>query len=331
MVAQVDSLYMKSRPWKLWSRILAYVLFEGRPLTTRGQWINPLLFANFAIAKRLPQMKRVEKPVFIVGTGRSGTTILGILLSMHRNVGFLNEPKALWHAVYPHEDLIGSYSRGKASYRLGESDADQHVIRSARRLYGAYLAISFSSRVVDKYPEMIFRIPFIKKIFPDSKFLFLARNGWDTCCSIEAWSGRLGKQKNGETHDWWGANNRKWNFLVDQVVPGHKDLAPYKDEMREWTNHVDMAAVEWIVTMREGMDLEQECPDDVLRVHYEKLCDDPVGALSEIVNFCNLDCDPVFLEYAEKILHRVSPRPALELAGCLQQPFLQTMHQLGYE
>ena len=90
MIAQLESLYIRSRPWKLWSRLISYGLFEGRPLTTRGQWINPLVFAHFAVEKHLPRLRRVEKPVFILGTGRSGTTILGIVLSMHREVGFLN-------------------------------------------------------------------------------------------------------------------------------------------------------------------------------------------------------------------------------------------------
>ena len=214
MVAQVDNLYVRLRLWKLWSRLVSYALFEGRPLTTKGGWINPLVFAHFAIEKRLPQLRRVKRPVFILGTGRSGTTVLGIVLSMHREAGFLNEPKALWHAIHPKEDLIGSYSRGVAHYRLGEADANPDMKRSANRLFGAYLAATLSRRVVDKYPELIFRVPFVRALFPDAKFLFLVRNGWDTCHSIEGWSNRLGEQVADETHDWWGVDRRKWNMLV---------------------------------------------------------------------------------------------------------------------
>jgi hypothetical protein len=171
MVAQVDSRYFKTRPTKLASRLVSYALFEGRPVTTRGQWINPLLFAHFALEKKLPQFRKVEQPVFILGTGRSGTTILGVVLSMHREVGFLNEPKAMWHAIYPEEDVIGSYSRGPARYRLEASDADEAAKHNAHRLFGAYLASIFSPRLVDKYPELIFRVPFVREIFPDAKSL----------------------------------------------------------------------------------------------------------------------------------------------------------------
>ena len=218
MIAQINNEYIKARPSKLYSRLLSYALFEGRPLTTRGRWINSLIFFLFWIEKKLPLMKKVQKPTFILGTGRSGTTILGILLSMHKQVGFLNEPKALWHSVNQHEDLIGSYTMEDAHYFLNADDADDKQKKEIHKLFGAYLRTTFSQRVVDKYPELIFRVPYVKELFPDAKFLFLVRNGWDTCGSINYWSERLGKASETETHDWWGRDNRKWNLLVEQVI-----------------------------------------------------------------------------------------------------------------
>ena len=70
MVAQIDGSYIRARPWKLYSRLISYALFEGRPLTTKGRWLNPLLFALFAIEKKLPAMRKVCEPTFILGTGR---------------------------------------------------------------------------------------------------------------------------------------------------------------------------------------------------------------------------------------------------------------------
>ena len=101
MPAQIDRRYVRASPFKACGRLVSWSLFEGRPLTTRGRWINPLVFALYGIQRRLPQLHRVERPIFIVGTGRSGTTVLGTVLSLHRELGFLNEPKALWHAVLP--------------------------------------------------------------------------------------------------------------------------------------------------------------------------------------------------------------------------------------
>lgn len=330
MIAQLDSLYFKIRPWKLWSRLVSYGLFEGRALTTKGRWINPLVFAHFAIEKYLPQLGCVEKPIFILGTGRSGTTVLGIVLSMHREVGFLNEPKALWHSAFANEDLIGSYSLGSANYRLGKGDATTKVKRDMHRLYGAYLTVTGTQRVVDKYPELIFRTEFVQEIFTDAKFIFLVRNGWDTCSSIQNWSRRLGVETESETHDWWGVNNRKWKLLLDQVVSKDDAFESIFQEIKVISNHQDMAAVEWIVTMREGLRLVRQNQENVLMLKYEDLVASPESKMNELFSFCELPVDSVCVEYAAKTLSPVAKAKEFVIHPCLVPLFKQTMCELGY-
>lgn len=335
MVAQVDRHYARTRPTRLWARLVSYALFEGRPLTTRGRWINPLLRAMFFIVKQTPWQPRPVKPVFVLGTGRSGTTILGVVLSMHREVGFLNEPKLLWHSIHPEEDLIGSYAREPGRYRLTERDSTPQRQLAARRLFSFYRAMTGSRVVVDKYPELIFRIPFVKAIFPEAKFIVLVRNGWDTCRSIASWSDRLGtKTKSGEVHDWWGRNRQKWELLVEQLVPEHPDLAPHADELRTWTDQRNMAAVEWVITMREALRVMREYPEDVLKVTYEELCKRPEIVVREIANFAGIDPDDAaFVRYAASVLKPPSERPASsasKLHPVLDGPFQATMAALGY-
>lgn len=330
MVAQIDSVYVRTRPTRLYSRLLSYALFEGRPLTTKGRWINPLVFSFFDVLKRLPSQHRVKKPIFIIGTGRSGTTILGIVLSMHRDIGFLNEPKALWHAIRKDEDLIGSYSRTEARYRLTNDDATTQVIKDAHRLYTGYLSATRNLRVVDKYPELIFRLPFVRALFPDAKFLFLARNGWDTCASIEHWSERLGIENNQEIHDWWGVNNRKWKLLVDQIVKYDPELGVHWEHIRAFTRHIDMAAVEWIVTMREGLKLRKEFPDSVHTIIYEELVKQPTAALTDVLNFCELPFDNVFVQYGIEVLKPVTAKSPCALDEKIHPAFYNMMNALGY-
>src|SRR5215472_13413392 len=50
-------------------------------------------------------------PVFIIGCGRSGTSILGELFAMHPQVEYLYEPNARWAAVHPVTDYLRQYSR----------------------------------------------------------------------------------------------------------------------------------------------------------------------------------------------------------------------------
>src|SRR5690606_25380685 len=107
---------------------------------------------------------------------------------------------------HPEDDLIGSYSRCEARYRLDFSDASPERKTAAARIYGAYLTVSRCRRVVDKYPELVFRVPYVRALFPDAKFIFLMRDGWDTCNSVGSWSKRLGVDFRGEVHDWWGVD-----------------------------------------------------------------------------------------------------------------------------
>lgn len=330
MVAQIDSRYTKLSLSKSYTRFLSYALYEGRPLTTKGRWINPLVFALYRLQAILPFAKPIIKPIFILGTGRSGTTILGVTLSIHKDVGFLNEPKALWSYLYNKEDLIGSYQEKEGRYRLSAEDATPTMIKKAHHIYGNYLRFGRASRVVDKYPELIFRTDFVSKIFPDARFLFLYRNGYDTCHSIQNWSERLGTDAQGETHDWWGRDDRKWKFLCDQIVSSDQALGPHVDEISHYSNHVYRAAVEWIVTMKEGLELMAKKSEHVMGVKYEDYIAAP-ELRQQVLNFCDLIPDVHFKQYCEAVLKVPKAKPALDLPPAIQDEFLRVMKQLGYE
>lgn len=330
MLAQLDSEYIRTRPTKVISRLISYALFEGRPLTVRGQWINPLVFAQLAIWKQLPQTRKVKKPIYILGTGRSGTTILGVLLSMHRDVGFLNEPKAMWHTIHPYEDVNGSYGRGEASYRLGVQDATPEVCQTAHKLFGGYLLSTLSSRVADKYPELIFRVPFVRAIFPDARFIFLVRNGWETCASIDSWSKRHGETSGGETHDWWGVNQRKWHLMLDQLVAPDLYFANALEAIRGFDRHLDMAATEWVVTMREGLRVRREYGAAVHLLKYEDLVNTPDATLGKLLDFCELPEDERFLRYAKATLRQAEPHAPYKLHPAILPLFRETLSELGY-
>jgi len=331
MPAQIDSEYIRTRPTKVVSRLISYALFEGRPLTVRGQWINRIVFSQLAIWRWLPKTIKVKRPIFILGSGRSGTTLLGKLLSMHQDVGFLNEPKAMWHTIYPHEDVNGNYGRGKAYYRLREEDATPSVKEAAYKIFGGYLLSTLSSRVVDKYPELVFRVPFVRSIFPDARFIFLVRNGWDTCISIDGWSKKYGKVMNGEIHDWWGRNQRKWHLMLDQLVAPDPYFADALDAIRGFDRHLDMAATEWVVTMREGLRVKREYDAAVLVLKYEELVSLEGAALVKLLEFCELRQDELFFSYAKVTLRQANPYIPYDLHPAILPLFRETLAELGYE
>ena len=331
MIAQINSDYIKTRPMKALTRLVSYALFEGRPVTTKGRWINPLVFSLLKMfAANNNRYKSVEKPIFILGTGRSGTTILGIVLSMHKDIGYLNEPKALWHLIHPHEDIIGNYSRADAKYRLTAEDATYEMRQRASQMFGAYLTATRSKRLVDKYPELIFRVDFVRALFPDARFIFLVRNGWDTCHSIATWSKRLGVHVNSEKHDWWGVNDRKWGLIAEQLVKTDSVFAEIADEIKHFERHLDRAAIEWVVTMREGLRLMQAASDYIHLVRFEDLTLEPDKTLTALCNFCELPTDNTFHEYARQTLHPVPARNPFDIHPKIVPVFHEMMGKLRY-
>ena len=137
MIAQLDKDYILTRPSKALIRIISYLL-EGRPLSTHGRFINSFIKAIFYVEKHLPLLKQVKRPIFIIGIGRSGTTILGKVLSIHKDICWLNEPKLMWHSAYPYEDVMGNYTQVKSFYRLDESYATETVAKNITKLYSYY-------------------------------------------------------------------------------------------------------------------------------------------------------------------------------------------------
>ncbi|MEQ8906674.1 sulfotransferase [Ekhidna sp.] len=299
MIAQLDSNYFKTRPTKIFTRLFSYFLVEGRPVTAPGRFINPITFLFLKVyATAFGIRKKELSPIFILGTGRSGTTLLGKILSIHKDVAYLNEPKAIWHEVFKNEDLIGNFTSKAGKYRLDPNSITPIQRRRLNGIYSAILAVTRNSRVVDKYPELIFRYDFVKKIFPNAKFVVISRNGIDTAGSIASWSKRNQISKVNLTENWWGKNHRKWEYLVDQIVKHDRDLKPIHNEISNMKDDVNRGAVEWIVTMNEALQLLEK-NKEILLVTYESLIKTPEYVMKNIYSFCELNDDLKSVEYAK--------------------------------
>lgn len=329
MVAQIEKQMLKAYPFKILGRLYSWLLVEGRPLTTKGRWINSIVFAGFKLHQLLPLKKHADRPIYIVGTGRSGTTVLGTLFSMHKSTVFLNEPKAAWHFIHGREDLIGSYSNTEASFRLKTNDVSGKATKLSK-IYSSVMWVGFASRVVDKYPELVFRANYVTALFPRSKFIAILRDGVDTCASVTNWSKRKGVYQNGESYDWWGKNGRKWKYLINELIPEHQDLQMIKDKLLSLEDHRDRAAVEWIVSMREAKKISQKYPQ-VLIINFEDLCSETDSVLDQVLEHCNLEDDFKFREYAKNIVKEVESYSGLELMPELVAPFCDTLKIMGYE
>lgn len=330
MVAQVDRTYLNYGLRRTSRRVLSYALFEGRPLTTTAQWFNPVVFMCLKTLAGFPGQPRVERPIFITGLGRSGTTILGVLLSLHQKVGYLNEPKAIWHLIDPRQDLNANYSSQGGMYRLSAEDVTPHTRSKAHRMFARYLTLTGSNRLVDKYPELIFRVGYVRAIFPDAKFIFITRNGADAIPSVVKWSERLGVKSGKHNDDWWGRNDIKWHYLREQLILKNALYEKVWPIATVNLDHANRAALEWVVTMREGLEQERRYPDAVIRIAYESLLADPVQELIRLQQQCDLEPDPMVADYAKKRLYDNPAKGWPSLHPPIEDVFIETMILLGY-
>ena len=330
MVAQINKAYTQTGKGRALVRLLSYALFEGRPLTTRGRWMNPLVFALSWLLCRVGSDIGLQKPIFIVGTGRSGTTILGTILSVHPDVGFLNEPKAMWHRAVPNEDVIGSYSELPGSYYLGSADATPLVTKRLRRLYRNYLRIVRRRRVVDKYPEAVYRAEFILSAMPDARIIWVVRDGIDTVGSISRWSATHGSEDNGASDNWWGRNDRKWFALVDQLGNRDEVLRPHLAELRAISEDADRAALEWSLNTRQGLAILDRYPSSVMQLRYEDLVRDSDATLGSLLQFCELGDDDGVAAFARAQINAQPPKEATGLTPVVAAHFDETMKRANY-
>lgn len=115
-----------------------------------------------------------EPFVFIIGSPRSGTTILGDILGRHPDIVHWYEPYFIW------------------DYHIGNLDTDirteRHLTEKARRFirreFQLFLKSAGARILVEKTPENSFKIPFINAVFPHAKWIHIIRDGRSATASI---------------------------------------------------------------------------------------------------------------------------------------------------
>ena len=330
MVAQVDAKYKSYGIRKVIRRILSYGLFEGRPHTTKGQWFNPVVFTFLRLITLFPGTPSLDKPIFITGLGRSGTTILGVIFSLHKDVGFLNEPKAIWRLIDPKHDINGDYVQTGGRFHLSKSDINKSTRKVAYKLFSRYLKITRSKRLVDKYPELIFRVDYLLELFPDAKIIFITRNGNDATHSIDLWSKRLGIKTKNSTEDWWGRNDIKWHYLREQIINIDPQYENIRNIAKDKLDDTNRAAIEWIITMREGIKQRSIHTNSVYQMKYEDLSTEKSSEMIKLLNWCRLSHDKNVLEYSDETLFSNPTKQHPKLLEPINTLFDKTMNELGY-
>ena len=238
--------------------------------------------------RRLPYAPSDRPPVFLVGCGRSGTTLLNILLSRQPGILGINEPRDRWFAVDPRTDDIGLYRDG-GRLELGEDDVTPDA-RLASWLISRPLVYAERGLVVEKSPSNVFRLPWLRALFPSCRFINLVRNGREVVTSIVSLA-ELNDYKIASGYarnQWWGRDNCKRDLVLHRA--SQKGLLSRDvEDLEESELNATAAMSEWIMSI-ETMEsfAAKHGRTGVVDVRYEKVVEDPVGEISRLLDFMGL-------------------------------------------
>jgi hypothetical protein len=215
---------------------------------------------------------------FVVGSGRSGTTLLRLMLEQHPDLAIPPEsyfpismrrrvPRYVSAAGF---DLDAYVSELLRNVRFQDWDLHESVVRARlhgvepidwpeaiRRTFALYAEKVGKRRYGDKTPWFIMRITELSELFAESRFVHLIRDGRDVALSIREMT--------------WGPSR----------VPA---LAEF------WAKRIRIGRTE-------GARLGA---DRYLELRYEDLVQDPTGELRRVCTFLDLDYREKMLAYAER-------------------------------
>jgi hypothetical protein len=286
----------------------------------------------------------VRQPIFIVGAGRSGSTVVQTILARHPHLAWLTivgkryPHKPAWHrhlldaidapilgpmiadSLAPSEifDYWDHYAKGfrRTCRNLTAEDVTVQTSRNIRRAL-AELLTERRSRLVAKATGWS-RMGYLREIFPDAKFIHVLRDGRAVANSFM-------------NVDWWLGWQGPQNWRYGELSP-----ALAAEWERSGRSFVALAAIQWkiiIASMEEGR--RQVAEENFLELRYEDLCADPTASMQRVTRFAGLEWTPDFAaSVARQSLRSMNDRWRTELTPAQQQvlqaSLAETLERCGY-
>lgn len=289
-----DSVRQASRPlgdvlFMRTNRVSAHSVLEGRLL-------RPMLPTTIRSGAATPNARsrvKLKEPLFIIAAPRSGSTLLFETLAVSEELFTLGGEA---HALIEGIPELQPGAPGVESNRLEGGHATQAIAdrimdeirHDLRDVRNNPLPATGSVRFLEKTPKNALRIPFLKRIFPDARFIFLWRDPRENLSSImEAWrSGR------------W----RTYNGLPGFDGPWSLLLPPGWQAMNERPLE-EIAAFQWDTTHRIVLDDLARLPRDQWTVlSYVQLTTEPAATVRRICEFAGIAFSEALAEHVARPL-----------------------------
>jgi hypothetical protein len=235
----------------------------------------------------------MDRPIFLIGAARSGTTIIAETLAHHPDVAFWNEPKYVWrHGGHGARDDV----------RRPE-EATPEVAAWIRERFAAYAHDARRPRFMEKTPTNCFRVGFMARVFPEGLFLHVLRNGrvvaasalnrWRSSPDDAAIARRLRKFEIPVSALHHYVPDILREGLMRRLVPKRGYVwGPRYPGLLEEFGHVDTATLcarQWLHSVNAATrELAQLPRERVLTFRYEDMVAAPTETLERICAFAGL-------------------------------------------
>jgi hypothetical protein len=207
-------------------------------------------------------------PVFVGGAGRSGTTLMRVMLDAHPRICCGPELKVLPSIAEWYQTLTRNFASVMESYGNTTADLQRRFRDFIEGLLDNFRRASGKPRWAEKTPHNVMFMLSLGEIFPDARFIHLVRDGRDVACSLL-------------TMNWINPHTgRKWDYV--------QNIANAARYWRDVVTFVRQQAEHPTLTGR------------VLEVRYESLVADTEATMRQVLQFIGEPWDDAVLSYHTK-------------------------------
>jgi Sulfotransferase family len=255
-----------------------------------------------AAAPALPAAVPPSRPIFILGSPRSGTTMLFQLLDRSQSVASLGYgSQFIWEMFRPHRMELGQ------SHAAGPGDI---TARERKVVNWAIDRVAGEMPYLDKFPRMVLRAEYLAALYPDARFVSIVRDGRAVVSSLVTGWNTAGKFGQGTVLPVplrvAGYEGSVWRFV----------LPPGWEEYTSGRTLAEVCAFQWSASNTALLDSSDRLGRDrFFQVRYEDLVRSPVETTAAMLAYLDLGEDPDVLAHAAALDRNITqtavtaPRP----------------------
>ncbi len=288
----------------------------------------------------LPQ--ELRKAIVIVGSPRSGTTMLGRTLAHHSQVALLGEPRMTWR-----------YGNDRKSDRLTAADARPEVVNYIRGRFAEHVRAHGKPRLLEKSPQNAIRLDFVERVLPGCKIIHTIRHGVQSALAIQSfWKNKstgvttIPRDKVGRRLREVGLRRLPYygrevaRRLLGSAFPGWVapniwgTRIPGIDELVKDLDLIEVCALQWRMSVEAARHHGQGLPPD--RYMEYRLEDISPELIERVLAFCELEPEQAVMDYLRahydparqnRRIDEADPRDVERIRQWIEP----TLHWLGYE